>query len=135
MIGNSANLADVQNLPTPSDVAVLTALAHRERMRIVERISRGPAKQKELAEDLGLDSGSLSRWLRELAQARIINQDREGSHDPYWLVAPERTNELLDLVALLASELADAYANRATAQAEVDKARLRERRKRANDRS
>ena len=120
----------MQNLPTPSDVAVLAALAHRERMRIVECISRGPAKQKELAKELGLDSGSLSRWLRELAQARVITQDREGSHDPYWLVVPERTNELLDLAALLASELADAYAERAVAQAKVDEERLRERRQR-----
>lgn len=120
----------MQNLPTPSDVAVLTALAHRERMRIVERLSRGPAKQKELASELHLDSGSLSRWLRELAEARIISQDREGSHDAYWLVMPERTDELLDLAALLASELADAYAERAAAQAKVDEARLQERRQR-----
>jgi len=100
-------------------------------MLIVEHLSRGPAKQKDLAKELGLDSGSLSRWLRELAQARIISQDREGSHDPYWLVAPERTNELLDLAALLASELADHYAERAAAQAKVDQERLRERRRRS----
>lgn len=127
MFCNSANLADVQNLPLPSDAAVLAALAHRERMRIIEHLSRGPAKQKELAKELGLDSGSLSRWLRELAQARIISQDRDGSHDPYRLVAADRTNELLDLAALLASELADDYAKRATAQAKVDEERLRER--------
>jgi DNA-binding MarR family transcriptional regulator len=128
MFCNSANLADVQNLPTPSDVVVLAALAHRERMRIVEHLRRGPAQQKELAKELQLDSGSLSRWLRELAQARIISQDRDGTHDPYWLVMPERTDEFLDLAALLASELADAYAERAAAQAKVDRERLHERR-------
>lgn len=130
MLCNSANLADVQNLPSPSDAALLAALAHPERMRIVEQLSRGPAKQKDLAKELNLDSGSLSRWLRELAQARIISQDREGTHDAYWLVAANRTDELLDLAALLASELADAHAERAASQAEANRKRLRERRTR-----
>jgi len=121
----------VQNLPPPSDAAVLAALSHPEKLRIVERLGQEAAKQKELAKDLDLDSGSLSRWLRELSQAGVISQDRVGTHDPYWLVMPKRTEELLDLAALLASELADAHAERAALQAKANKARLEERRRRS----
>lgn len=121
----------MQNLPPPSDAAVLAALSHPEKLRIVERLGQGAAKQKELAKDLDLDSGSLSRWLRELSQAGVISQDRVGTHDPYWLVMPKRTEELLDLAALLASELADAHAERAALQAKANKARLEERRRRS----
>jgi DNA-binding transcriptional ArsR family regulator len=127
MVCNSSDLADWKNLASSSDVAILAALGHREKIRIVERLSEGDAKQKQLTEDLGLSSGTLSRWLGELVRARIICQDRDGSHDPYRLVKPERTNELLDTAALLASELANASAVRAAHQAKVDEIRLRER--------
>lgn len=120
----------MKNLAQPSDVTLLAALGHREKIRIVERLSEGEAKQKDLARDLGLPSGSLSRLLSELVRARLVRQEREGSHDPYQLVNPARTNELLDLAAELASELADDYAERASQQAEADKARLADRRNR-----
>lgn len=123
MICNSSDLADRKNLPSPSDVAVLRELGHREKVRILERLSEGSAQQKELAKDLGIASGTLSRWLGELVQVRIIGQAREGSHDMYWLVEPELTNELLDAIARLASSLS-------TAQAEADEARLEERKTR-----
>jgi transposase-like protein len=127
MICNSSDLADRKNLPTASDVAILAELSHREKVRIVERLTLGEAKQKELAEDLGTKSGTLSRWLKELMQARLIGQEREGSHDPYWLVNPVRTNELLDVAARLASEVSEAHAERAVAQADVDRERLEKR--------
>jgi len=131
VICNSAYLADKKNLLPPSDSSILGELSRPEKIRIVERLSDGAAKQKEIEKDLGLSSGSLSRWLRELAQAQIVYQDRPGTHDPYRLVKPERTNELLDLVALLASELSDAYVERAERRADANKARLRERRERS----
>ena len=132
MICNSSYLADKKNLEESSDVDLLSELGHREKIRIIERLSDGEAKQKELVAELGLKSGTVSRWLTELTHARVISQDREGSHDPYWLVKPERTNEFLDLVALLASELADAHAERADRQAKVDKRRLKERQARTS---
>jgi len=129
MICNSSYLADTKNLEEPSDANILSALGKREKIRIVERLTLGEARQKELISDLGVASGTLSRWLAELSRARIISQNREGTHDPYWLVAPGRTNELLDLAALLASELSAAHAKRASEQAETDTLRLQERRK------
>jgi DNA-binding transcriptional ArsR family regulator len=130
MVCNSSYLADKKNLALSSDAAILAALGHRDKIRIVERLSEGQAKQKELIKDLGIASGTISRWLAELSRARIVSQDREGTHDAYWLVCGERTNELLDLVALLASELSSAHAERAAEQAKADMQRLSERRKR-----
>lgn len=92
-------------------------------MRIVERLSRGKAQQKELAKDLDLQSGTLSRWLNELVQARIVSQRREGRYEVYWLVQPQRTNELLDVVANLAVELS-------AAQVQADEVKLKEREER-----
>jgi DNA-binding transcriptional ArsR family regulator len=123
VICNSSDLADRKNLPAPSDVAVLGELGHRDKVRIVERLSRGKAQQKELAKDLDLQSGTLSRWLGELVQARIISQARQGRYEVYWLIKPERTNELLDIAAKLAIELS-------AAQLEADEAKLREREER-----
>jgi DNA-binding IclR family transcriptional regulator len=131
MICDSSDLADWKNLAAPSDVSLLQALAHRERMALVERLSDGAARQKELADFLGAKSGTVSRWLGDLVRARVISQDREGSHDPYWLVRPELTNQLLDTAAALASELSDAHSERAAWQAEIDRERLAQRRKRA----
>lgn len=130
MICNSSDLADWKNVATPSDADLLDELGHRDKIRIVERLTAGEARQKELADDLGAKSGTVSRWLADLKRARVIDQDRPGSHDPYWLVRPELTNELLDLAARLASELAEASLERADWQAKVDRERLEERRER-----
>ena len=130
MFCNSSYLADAKKIARASDATVLAALGNPDKIRIVERLAEGPAKQKELIKDLGLTSGTLSRWLAELSRARIVSQDREGTHDPYWLVRKKRTEELLDLTALLASELSDAQAERAALQAEVDAERLAERQRR-----
>ena len=102
-------------------------MGHADKIRIIERLADGAAKQKDLLSDLAISSPNASRWLSELMRANIISQDREGTHDAYWLVKRDRTEELLDLAALLASELSAARVQRAQGQAEVDVQRLEER--------
>jgi DNA-binding HxlR family transcriptional regulator len=130
MICNSSYLADWKKVATPSDVVVLAELGHRDKIRIVERLSEGPARQRDLIDELGLTSGTLSKWLAELVGARLVVQEGSAPRDPYWLVKPDTTNALLDIAAQLASELADAEVERAQEQATVDRQRLQERRKR-----
>jgi DNA-binding transcriptional ArsR family regulator len=127
MFCNSSYLADWKKIPSASDATVLAALGHPDKIRIVERLADGDAKQKELVADLEIKSGTISRWLADLSRAQIVSQDREGTHDPYRLVRKERTEELLDLAALLASELSTAGAERAESQRRVDAERLAQR--------
>lgn len=127
MVCNSSYLADAKKIPPPSDATILAALAHPDKIRIVERLADGEAKQKDLIKDLGIGSGTISRWLGELSRARIVGQDREGTHDAYWLVKRDQTEELLDAAALLASELSAAHAEQASAQARADAKRLKQR--------
>lgn len=133
MFCDSSDLADSQKLEVASDVTLLATLGHDARLRIVERLSEGAARQKDLVAELAISSGTASRLLGELTEARLIQQDQPGSHSSlYRLVAPERTDELLDLAALLASELSEAFAERAAAQAEVDRKRLDARKSKAS---
>jgi ArsR family transcriptional regulator len=128
MVCNSSDLADLQNIDlVPADVELLAALGHPTRMRVIELLSEGEARPKDLLARLDANSGSLSRMLGELREARLIERIGPESRAPHRLVLPQRTNELIDLAALLGSELSEAFEARANLQARVDRQRLEER--------
>ena len=125
MFCNSSDLADSQNLDVaPADVELLAVLGHPVRLRVVELLSEGDARQRDLLPHLEVTSGTLSRMLGELRDARLIDRLGTGSHAPYRLVLPERTNELIDLAVSLGSELSDVFAERAAERVRVDRRRL-----------
>jgi DNA-binding transcriptional ArsR family regulator len=128
VICNSSDLADLQNLEVvPADIEVLKALGHPTRMRLIELLAAGEARPKDFLNQLDATSGTVSRMLAELREARLIERVGQGTWAPHRLVLPNRTNELIDLAALLGSELSDLFANRAELQARVDRQRHEER--------
>jgi DNA-binding transcriptional ArsR family regulator len=54
--------------------AALAALADPQRLRIVERLRRAPARAGELAEAVGLSPPALSRHLRALKKAELVEE-------------------------------------------------------------
>ena len=102
-------------------------------MQIIEHLEKGPAKQKDLLEILGKKSGTATQWLRQLVDAHLISQGPQSStHDPYFLVAPDLTGDLLDVAAALAAEVSAVHATQATDQAATDAERLTGRRVQRN---
>lgn len=95
--------------PTPVeiDIAMLRALAHPLRVRVLDLLNRdGPATATRLAERLEQSSGLLSWHLRQLADAGLVVEDPErgtkrerwwrSAHDSYRL----RVADFLDNPAL-----------------------------------
>jgi DNA-binding transcriptional ArsR family regulator len=63
----------------------LRALAHPDRLRIVEVLSSGPAFVGDVATRLRLPIGTVSRHLRVLDSARVVNRSQRGNHVLYVL--------------------------------------------------
>jgi DNA-binding transcriptional ArsR family regulator len=63
----------------------LRALAHSDRLRIVEVLSAQPAYVGEVAARLGMSVGCASRHLRALHAARLVDCSHRGNHVLYVL--------------------------------------------------
>lgn len=63
----------------------LRALGHPDRLRIVEVLTRGPAHVGELSAQLGLPLATVSRHVRALHAARIVESSRDGNRVLYVL--------------------------------------------------
>jgi ArsR family transcriptional regulator len=70
------------------EARVLKALASEPRLRIVERLARGPECVCELTELLGSDQSTVSRHLSVLRSAGIVGGRRDGQHVFYRLLTP-----------------------------------------------
>ena len=62
---------------------ILTAIAHENRIRIVEYLADGPKCACEIAPALKLEQSNLSRHMKILIQAGIINYWRDGKKAMY----------------------------------------------------
>ena len=82
---------------------ILEALAHPNRLRIVEFLRQGPRCNCEIAPELGMEQSNLSRHLRILVQAGILYSWKEGLRVNFK-VADGRTFRLLDIVTALARQ-------------------------------
>ncbi|WP_409492942.1 ArsR/SmtB family transcription factor [Amycolatopsis sp. cmx-11-12] len=69
-----------------TDAAVLKAVMHPLRRRIMESLGRGPATATKLAKELGESSGATSYHLRELAKYDFIDEAPELAHgkERWW---------------------------------------------------
>ena len=80
---------------------ILTALAHPNRIRIIEQLRKDVMCNCELAPALELEQSNLSRHLKILVQAGILSSWKDG----LWVnfkVADDRIFKILDAVAAIA---------------------------------
>ena len=80
---------------------ILGALAHPNRIRIVEFLRQGPRCNCEIAPELGLEQSNLSRHLKILEQAGVLFSWKDGLRVNFK-VADSRIFRLLDLVTAVA---------------------------------
>jgi DNA-binding transcriptional ArsR family regulator len=90
-------------LPSTELVAVLRALGEHTRLRALKLISERPRSTQELAPLLGISEAGLSKHLRQLASAGIVQSRRDGYYVLYSLV-PERIDALSEAVRQFVSE-------------------------------
>lgn len=80
---------------------VLAALAHPNRIRILELLQTGISCNCELAPELDLEQSNLSRHLKLLVQTGVLVSWKEGLRVNFK-VADTRVFKILDLAALIA---------------------------------
>ncbi len=87
---------------------LFSALANRDRLWIVQRLAAdGPARQKDLTTALkdrhpgrkGLNSGVMSKWIKELDDAGLVRRD--GQQDAVRLTNTQQVGRLLALASAL----------------------------------
>ncbi len=79
---------------------ILEALAHPNRIRIIEELREGVRCNCELAPALNLEQSNLSRHLKILVQAGILISWKEGLRVNFK-VADDRIFRILDLAATI----------------------------------
>ncbi len=82
---------------------ILAALAHPNRIRIVEYLRRDVRCNCELAPALELEQSNLSRHLKILVQAGILKSWKEGLRVNFK-VTDERIFKILDMSAAIARQ-------------------------------
>jgi len=88
---------------------ILSALAHPNRIRILETLQKGVSCNCELAPQLALEQSNLSRHLKLLVQAGIIVSWKDGLRVNFK-VADARVYRILDLAASVAKRSVEAQA-------------------------
>jgi len=87
---------------------LFSALANKDRLWIVQRLAaEGPTRQKDLLAALrqlqparaGLNSGMVSKWIKELEDAGLVRRD--GQQDAVRLTSDEQVGRLLALASAL----------------------------------
>ncbi|MEX0602400.1 MAG: metalloregulator ArsR/SmtB family transcription factor [Bacteroidota bacterium] len=87
--------------PPELKTEILAALAHPNRIRILEYLHKGITCNCELAPELGLEQSNLSRHLKILTQAGILVSWKEGLKVNFRIADP-RVFRILDLALVLA---------------------------------
>jgi DNA-binding transcriptional ArsR family regulator len=88
--------------------AAFAALADPTRRAILGRLARGEATVMELAAPFEMTQPAVSRHLKVLERAGLINRRAEGTKRPCWL-APEAIDEIDQWLVMLRKALAKNY--------------------------
>ena len=80
---------------------ILSALAHPNRLRILDSLRKGTKCNCELMPELGLEQSNLSRHLKVLIDAGIINSWKDGVRVNYG-VADKKIIKLIDDASAMA---------------------------------
>ncbi len=78
---------------------ILTAVAHPNRIRIIEYLAEGSKCACEIAPALNLEQSNLSRHMKLLIQAGIVNHWKDGKRSMYE-ISDKTVLDLLDKVSL-----------------------------------
>lgn len=84
--------------PFKIEAEILTAIAHPNRMRIIDSLRKGTKCNCELMPELGIEQSNLSRHLKLLVDSGILISWKEGVRVNYK-VADKRIFELIDIAA------------------------------------
>lgn len=95
---------------------MLQAVGDPVRYRILQCLLQSPATQKQLAEELNLSSGALSKQMAKLAAAHLVLRQR--SHGPYQLQFRDGVWKLLQSFVNLKGEIVTALLDAAEQEAE-----------------
>lgn len=79
---------------------ILNALAHPNRVRIVELLKHGVKCNCEIGPELGLEQSNLSKHMKILLQAGIVVSWKEGLRINYK-VADEKVFEILKITGII----------------------------------
>lgn len=88
--------------PLKQKAEILLAIAHPNRIRILEQLQKEIKCNCELAPALGLEQSNLSRHLKILTQAGILISWKEGLRVNFK-IADKRIFDLLELAESIAS--------------------------------
>ena len=78
-------------------------LGHPVRIRVLELLQDGPRAVRELLDDIGVESSSLSQQLAVLRRAGLVSSSRDGRAVVYTLATPDVAQLLLYGRRILAS--------------------------------
>jgi len=78
--------------------SIFTALGHANRIRILEFLRYGEKCVCEIHPELGLEQSNLSRHLRALSQAGLLQSRRQGV-SIYYRISDPRVFEVIDAAA------------------------------------
>lgn len=84
--------------PFKLESEILAAIAHPNRMRIIDSLRKGTKCNCELMPELGIEQSNLSRHLKVLTDAGVLISWKEGVRVNYK-VANKRIFELIDIAA------------------------------------
>ena len=90
--------------------ALLKAIAHADRVRIIEELKAGALDVTALSESLGVPATRVSQHLAVLKSHRLVEERRDGRHHHYSLAEPELATWLLDGVRFIETRLASELA-------------------------
>ena len=85
---------------------VFKVLAHPDRIRLIEELSRGEQDVNTLAQVLELAGPRTSQHLSLLRAHRIVEERRDGRHHYYSLVQPELAGWIVDGLNFFSARLA-----------------------------
>jgi DNA-binding transcriptional ArsR family regulator len=90
----------------------LSAIAHQNRIRIIEELQAGEQNVNGLQAILGTSHSVVSQHLSTLRANKVVKQRKEGTQVYYQLIQPELANWLLQVLAYLEGGLQSAEAIR-----------------------
>jgi ArsR family transcriptional regulator len=79
---------------------ILSAIAHENRIKIVEFLADGPKCACEIAPALRLEQSNLSRHMKVLIQAGIVNHWKDGRKSMYE-ISDKNILKILEMVTII----------------------------------
>ncbi len=84
---------------------VIRAIAHPDRIRIIEELRAGERDVNSLVESLGLPGPRVSQHLGLMRLHRVVQERRDGRHHFYHLVHPEIASWIVEGLSFIEGRL------------------------------